>query len=153
MPTLFTCPSQISIPAFLNFSRITFSPTITQVRCQTLGMRKWIIFLGCAPLTAKNTKGKHKKQPLSQNAYKKKWYFDKICKRKKIFQNEVCFISCILLTNYFVISFIETGVHLQMTVTYQLIWILLTPVEKCCSGGLKAHVGLQWFLIAPGKLN
>lgn len=49
----------------------------------------------------------------------------------------------ILLTNYFVISFIETGVHLQMTVNYQLIWILLTPVEKCCSGGLKAHVGLQ----------
>ena len=138
MPTLFIRPSQISIPAFLNFSRITFSPTITQVRCQTLGMRKWIIFLGCAPLTAKNTKGKHKKQPLSQNAYKK---------------NDILIFSCILLTNYFVICFIETGVHLQMTVTYQLIWILLTPVEKCCSGGLKAHVGLQWFLIAPGKLN
>ena len=70
MPTLFTCPTQISFPAFLNFSRITFSPTITQVRCQTLGMRKWIIFFGCAPLTVKNTKGKQK-QPLSQSAYKK----------------------------------------------------------------------------------
>ena len=58
-----------------------------------------------------------------------------------------------VLTNYFVISFIETGVHLQMSVNYQLIWILLTPVEKCCSGGLKAHVRLQSFLVAPGKLN
>lgn len=68
-------------------------------------------------------------------------------------QNEVCFISCILLANYFVISFIETGVHLQMTVNYQLVWILLTPVEKCCSGGLNGTCRAPMIFDRPWKIE
>lgn len=61
MPTLFTCPTQISIPAFLNFTR----SGVKRRACANGSF-----FFGCAPLTVKNTKGKQK-QPLSQSAYKK----------------------------------------------------------------------------------
>ena len=71
MPTLFTCPSQISIPAFLNFYENHILAHDHPGQVSNVGHAQMDHFFGCAPLTAKNTKGKHKIQPLSQNAYKK----------------------------------------------------------------------------------